>query len=65
MAEIGPICPGSSVHKLGAYPQESDLPSLFDHGSVDGKPRCESDASPRKYATAPRSELQTRDLNQK
>jgi hypothetical protein len=27
MADTCPIYPGSLVHKLGAYPQESDLPS--------------------------------------
>jgi hypothetical protein len=57
MADIGPICPGSLVHKLKAYPQESDLPSLSDYRSADGKLSCELDASPKKHAAAPRSEL--------
>jgi hypothetical protein len=65
MADIGPICQSSSVHKLRAYPQESDLPSLYDHWSVDDKLSCESDASPRKHAAAPISELRTADLDQK
>jgi hypothetical protein len=55
MTDTCPICPGSLVHKLKAYPLESDLPSLSDHRSADGKP-CESDASPRKHAAAPRRE---------
>jgi hypothetical protein len=46
MADTCPICPGSSVHKLEGYPQESDIPSLFDHRSADDKLSCESDASP-------------------
>jgi hypothetical protein len=57
MADTCPICPGSSLHKLGAYPQESDLPSLSDHRSADDKPSCGSHASPRKHAAAPISEL--------
>jgi hypothetical protein len=57
MVDIGPICPGSLVHKLEAYPQESDLPSLSDYRSADGKLSCELDASPKKHAAAPRSEL--------
>jgi hypothetical protein len=65
MANTCPICPGSSVHKLGAYSQESNLPSQSDHRSVDDKPSCELDASPRKHATAPRSELRIGDLDQK
>jgi hypothetical protein len=65
MAATCPICLGSSVHKLGAYPQEFDLPSLSDHRSVDDKPSCESDASPTKHAAAPRSELGTEDLDKK
>jgi hypothetical protein len=65
MTDTCPICPGSSLHKLGAYYQESDLPSLSVHQSTDGKPSCESDVSPRKHAATPRSELQTRDLDQK
>jgi hypothetical protein len=60
MADTCPICPGISVHKLGAYPQESNLPSLSDHWSADDKLSCESDVSPRKLAAAPRSELRTR-----
>jgi hypothetical protein len=50
------ICPGSSVHKPGAYPQESDSPSLSDHWFVDDKPSCGLDVFPRKHAAAPRSE---------
>jgi hypothetical protein len=65
MVDIYPICPGSSVYKIGAYPQESDLPSHSDHRSADGKPSYRSDVSPRKLAAAPRSELRTRDLDQK
>jgi hypothetical protein len=65
MADTCPICPGSSVHKLGVYPQESSLSSLSDYRSVDDEPSYESDASPRNHAVAPRSELQTRDLDQK
>jgi hypothetical protein len=65
MADTCPICPGSSIHKLGAYSQESDLPSLSDHRSADDKLSCGSDASPRKHTAAPRSELRTRDLDQK
>jgi hypothetical protein len=57
MVDTCPICPGSLVHELGAYPQESDLPSLSDHQSTDDKPSYESDMSPRKQAAAPRSEL--------
>jgi hypothetical protein len=47
------------------YPQESDLSSMSVHRSADGKSGCESDASPSKHAAAPRSKLQTGDLNQK
>jgi hypothetical protein len=65
MTDTCPICLGSSVHKLRAYPQEFDLPSLSDHRSMDDKPSCGSDAPPRKHAAAPRSELQTGDLDQK
>jgi hypothetical protein len=65
MADTCPYCPGSSVHKPRAYPQEFDLPSLPDHWSADDKPSYGSDASPRKHAAAPRSEIQTGDLNQK
>jgi hypothetical protein len=43
MVDTYTTCLGSSVHKLGAYPQESDLPSLSNHRSMDGKPSCESD----------------------
>jgi hypothetical protein len=57
MADTCPTCPGSSVHKLEAYSQESNLPSLSVHRSADGKPSCESDVSLRKHAVAPRSEL--------
>jgi hypothetical protein len=56
MTDTCPICPGSSVHKLGAYPQESNLLSLSDHRSTDDILSCGLDASPRKHATAPRSE---------
>jgi hypothetical protein len=56
MADNCPICLGSSVHKLRAYPQESDSPSLSDHQSADDKLSYESDAFPRKHAAAPRSE---------
>jgi hypothetical protein len=56
MVDTCPICLGSSVHKLRAYPQESDLPSLSDHRSADDKPNYESDVSPRKHAAASRSE---------
>jgi hypothetical protein len=35
MADTCPTCLGSSVHKLKAYPQEFDLPSLSDHRSAD------------------------------
>jgi hypothetical protein len=56
MANTCPICSGSSVHKIRAYPQEFDLPSLSDHRSADDKPSCELDVSPRKHAAAPRSE---------
>jgi hypothetical protein len=63
MTDTCPIYPGSSVHKLGAYPQESDLPSLSDHQSVDDKLSYELDASPRKHAAAPRSVLRTGDLD--
>jgi hypothetical protein len=45
MVDTCPICLGSSVHKLRAYPQESDLPSLSVHRSTDDKLSCESDAS--------------------
>jgi hypothetical protein len=65
MADTCPICPGSSVHKLGAYPQESDLSNLSDHRSVNDKPRCGSDVSPRKHVAAPRSDLRTEDLDQR
>jgi hypothetical protein len=65
MIDTCPICPVSSVHKLRAYPQESDLPSQSDHWSADDKPSYESDVSPRKHAAAPRSELRTGDLDQK
>jgi hypothetical protein len=65
MVDTYPICPSSSVHKFEAYPKESDLPSLFDHRSVNDKPSCELDTSSRKHAAAPRSELRTGDLNQK
>jgi hypothetical protein len=65
MVDTYPTCPGSSVHKLEAYPQEFDLPSLSDHRSVDGKPSCESVASPMKHAATPRSKLRTGDLNKK
>jgi hypothetical protein len=41
---------GSSVHKLRAYPKESDSPSLSDHWSADDMLSCGSDASPRKHA---------------
>jgi hypothetical protein len=47
MADTCPICPGSSVHKLEAYPQDFDLPSLSDHQSVNGEPSYGSDVSPR------------------
>jgi hypothetical protein len=50
-----PICVGSSVHKLGAYPQESDLPSLSDHQSMDDMLSYGSDVFPRKLTAAPRS----------
>jgi hypothetical protein len=56
MADTCPICPGSSVHKLRAYPQEFDLPSPSDHRSADDKRSCGSNTSPRKHAAAPRSE---------
>jgi hypothetical protein len=57
MVDTCPICPGSSIQNLRAYPQESDLPSLSDHRSTDGKPSYESDASPRKHVATPRSKL--------
>jgi hypothetical protein len=63
MTDTCPIYPGSSVHKLGAYPQESDLPSLFDHRSMNDKLSCGSDASQRKHVAAPRSVLRTGDLD--
>jgi hypothetical protein len=56
MVDNCPSCLGSLVHKLGAYPQESDSPSLFDHRSMDDKSSCGSDVFPRKHAAAPRSE---------
>jgi hypothetical protein len=56
MVDTCPICPVNSVHKLEAYLQESDSPSMSNHRSVDDKPSCGSNASPRKHATAPRSE---------
>jgi hypothetical protein len=56
MVDTCPICPSSLAHKPKAYPQESDLPSLSDYRSVDDNLSCGSDASPRKHATAPRSE---------
>jgi hypothetical protein len=65
MADTCPICPGSLVHKLGAYPKESDLPSLSDYRSPDDMLSYGSDASLRKHAVAPRSERQTRALGQK
>jgi hypothetical protein len=65
MADTCPIYLGSSVHKLGAYPQEYDLPSLSNHRSTGDKLSYESDTSPRKHATAPRSELRTGDLDHK
>jgi hypothetical protein len=65
MADTCPIYLGSSVHKLGAYPLEFDLPSLFDHRSADDKLSCGSDASPRNHVATPRSERQTGDLDQK
>jgi hypothetical protein len=64
VADTCPTCPGSSVHKLEAYPQESDLPSLSDHRSVDGKLSCGSDTSPGNHVATPRSERRTGDLNQ-
>jgi hypothetical protein len=57
MTDTCPICSGSLVYKLGAYPQEFDLPSLSDHRSADDKLSCGSDASLRKNAAAPRSKL--------
>jgi hypothetical protein len=45
MVDTCHICPGSSVHKLGAYITESDSPSLSDRWSTDGKPSCELDVS--------------------
>jgi hypothetical protein len=51
-----PICRGSSAHKCGAYPQESDLPSPSNHRSAGDMLSCGSDASPTKHAAAPRSE---------
>jgi hypothetical protein len=65
MVDTCPTCPGSLVHMCGAYPQEFDLPSLFDHRSMDGKPSCESDASLGKHAATPRSERRIEDLDQK
>jgi hypothetical protein len=65
MTDTCPICPGSKVHKLRAYPQEYDLLSLSDHRSMDDKSSCEPDASSRKHAAAHRSELRTGDLDQK
>jgi hypothetical protein len=56
MVDTCSICPGSSLHKLGAYPQESDLPPPSDHRSTDDMLSCGLDASPRKHAIAPRSE---------
>jgi hypothetical protein len=57
MADTCPIRLGSLVHKLEAYPQESNLPSPSDHWSMGDKPSCGSDASPRKHAATPRSKL--------
>jgi hypothetical protein len=59
MVDTCPIYLGSSAHKLRAYPQESDLPSPSDHRSVDDMLSFGSDASPRKRATAIRSEQLT------
>jgi hypothetical protein len=56
MVDTYPIYSGSLAHKLRAYPQESDSPSLPDHQSVDAMLSYGSDASPRKHATAPRTE---------
>jgi hypothetical protein len=56
MVDTCPICPGSLVHKLGAYPQESDLPFPSDHRFVDDMLSCGSDLSPKKHAVAPRNE---------
>jgi hypothetical protein len=63
MVDTCPISPDSSVHKLGAYPQISDSPSLSDHWSVDDMLSCGSDESPRKHAAAPRRERRTGDLS--
>jgi hypothetical protein len=56
MSDTCPISLGSSSHKCGAYPQESDLPSPSDHRSVDDKLSCGLDAFPRKHPVATRSE---------
>jgi hypothetical protein len=54
MADTCLICLSSLVHKLEAYPQEFDLPSLFDHRSTDDMPSYGSDVSPGNYIAAPR-----------
>jgi hypothetical protein len=51
-----PICPGSLAHKPGAYPQESNSPSLPDHRFADDMLSYGSNVSPWKHAAAPRSE---------
>jgi hypothetical protein len=56
MADTCPICLGSSVNKLKSYRQESELPSLADHQSADGKLSCELDVSPGNHSAARRSE---------
>jgi hypothetical protein len=60
MANTCPICPGSLVHKLRAYPQESDLPFLSDHRFVHDMLSCGSDMSPKKHTVAPRNERDER-----
>jgi hypothetical protein len=65
MVDTCPTYPGSSVHKLRAYSQESVLPSLSDHWFADGKPSYGSDVSPGNHSVAPRSERRTVDLDQK
>jgi hypothetical protein len=63
MVDTCPTYLGNLVHMHRAYPQESDLPSLSDHRSMDGKSSYESDVSPGKHVAAPRSERRTGDLN--
>jgi hypothetical protein len=67
MADTVSMCPDSAVHKLRAYPQESDLLSLSlsDHRFADDMPNYGSNVFLGKHAAAPRNERQTGALDQK